>query len=162
MTSSRRAVTSRGHLSGHAIARCQATATSRCEMAPPPNTSPRPPCARTRNVTRRPRPTAKRPQPLVDLLANQLAGHVPAAMRACFQTVSGGGFAVQPTAAGAGRARPALPPSCAARRCYGCRLAPVAVSQSGGRRVRLSCGRAADAPLSCRGEAGSRGARRLR
>lgn len=108
MTSSRRAVTSRGHLSGHAIARCQATATSRCEMAPPPNTSPRPPCARTRNVTRRPRPTAKRPQPLVDLLANQLAGHVPAAMRACFQTVSGGGFAVQPTAAGRGEC---VPPS---------------------------------------------------
>lgn len=35
MTSPRRAVTSRGHLSDNAIARCQATATSRCEMAPP-------------------------------------------------------------------------------------------------------------------------------
>lgn len=37
MTSSRRAAASRGHLSGHATARCQAAATSRCEMAPRPN-----------------------------------------------------------------------------------------------------------------------------
>lgn len=105
------------------------------------------PNARRARARRDPAPPPKKPQPLVDRLANQLARHVPAAMRARFQTVSGGGFAAQPSATGAGRACPALPPSFLRSEggCCGRRLAPVAVSQGGGRRgsvvMRKSYGR---------------------
>lgn len=51
----------------------------------------------------RPRPSRKRTLPLVACLANQLARRVPATMRACFQTISGGGQALPRSWEGSGR-----------------------------------------------------------
>lgn len=149
LTSSRQAVTSAGHLALR----------SNGDVSLQDGASRGPPCAHFRDVAGWSRPSTNRPPPLVHRLANQLARHVPAATRARFQTGSGGGSAAQPNTSGAGPARPALPPSWAERERCGRRLASAAVSQKGERRVRLSCGRAAGAPLFCQGEVslGARG-----
>lgn len=52
---------------------------------------------------RRPSPSRKLTLPLVACLANQLSRRVPATMRACFQTISGGGPALPSRWAGSGR-----------------------------------------------------------
>lgn len=83
--------------------------------------------------SRRPRPSRKLTLPLVICLASQLARRVPATMRACFQTISGGGPALPRTGRALATGWCLGLSLSAAQDASGCRLVPGAVNQRGGR-----------------------------